>query len=51
MNVFNLDEIQSFDTLELYFSFKLYKGFYIVFTTKTASKKIGALALSKKVIF
>ena len=44
----DIDEILSFEMLELTFSYKLDWGSYIIFIAKTASKKIGALIHSIK---
>ena len=48
MNWFNLDEKSFLKMLDLYFSFKLDWGSYIIWTAKTASKKIAALIDSIK---
>ena len=46
-----LEENSSFKLLGLTFSSKLDRGSYVIFTAKTASKKIGALIRSMKFFF
>ena len=46
-----LEEKSSFKLLGLTFASKLDRGSYVIFTAKTASKKIGALIRSMKFFF